>query len=178
VEVREVKEEVLKEFVGKRVDGFEQCFRCGACSGVCPVKRSTGVFDPRKIVHSLLLGFKEKVLNEVLWYCSQCGSCVPVCPMEVKPKEVISALREYMLEKGLIDRDRLFELGIFARVNPEKCIVCLTCVRVCPFGAVSIKEEVAVIDPEKCRGCGICTRECPARAIEIKTRPEYTEEEF
>ncbi len=168
-----VEEKEIKEFVGKEVYGFDQCFRCGACSGVCPVKKVTPFFDPRKIVHLLLLGMHEKVLNEVLWYCSQCGSCVAVCPMDVKPKEVIKALRDYLVENGLISLERLFEIGVFARVNSEKCIVCLTCVRVCPFSAVSIKEKgFAEIDPSKCRACGICVMECPARAIELKPKPE------
>lgn len=171
-----VSEGEVKSFVGEAVASFDQCFRCGACSGICPVKKTTKVFDPRKIVHLLLLGFMDKVLNELLWYCSQCGSCVPVCPMDVKPKDVIRALRGYTLEKGILDQERLFDLGVFARVNPQKCIVCLTCVRTCPFTAAAIGETgVAQIDPFKCRACGICVRECPARAIELKPKPEFLE---
>ncbi len=181
MELNQVKEAELKKVVGEKVESFDQCFRCGACSGVCPVKKNTKVFDPRRIIHSLLLGLKEKVLNEILWYCSQCGSCVPVCPMEVKPKEVIGALRNYMLENGLIDLERLFELGAYARVLKEKCVVCLTCVRVCPYGAPMIKTDEKMsyveIQVEKCKGCGICVKECPARAIELKEKPEYMEVE-
>lgn len=174
-----IKEEVVKSFVGKEVFTFDQCFRCGACSGVCPVKKTTLIFDPRKIVHLLLLGFLNKLFNEVLWYCSQCGSCVPVCPMDVKPKEVILALRKFMLKEGLISYEELFEYGFFARVNPQKCIVCLTCVRTCPFSAVSITEsQVAFIDPKLCKACGICVAECPARAIELKSKPEFMEVRF
>lgn len=169
-------EKEIKEFVRAQVATFDQCFRCGACSGICPVKKTSLIFDPRKIVHLFLNELLEKVLNEVLWYCSQCGSCVPVCPMDVKPRDVIRALRDFMLEKGLISEDKLFELGAFARVNPSKCVVCLTCVRTCPFSAVSVKEEgYAVIDKEKCRACGICVRECPAGAIELREKPEYLE---
>lgn len=171
-----IQESEVKNYIGNKVATFDQCFRCGACSGICPVKKTTKIFDPRKIVHLLLLGFWDKLLNEVLWYCSQCGSCVPVCPMDVKPRDVIGALREYMLEKGLIDQEKLFEVGVFARVNPEKCIVCLTCVRTCPFSAPYIGERgVAKIRPEQCRACGICVMECPARAIELRPKPEYLE---
>lgn len=170
------REETVKAFVGTHVFTYDQCFRCGACSGICPVKKVTGVFDPRKIVHLLLLGFLDKIPKEVLWYCSQCGSCVPVCPMDVKPKEVIYALREYMLREGLVDYDTLFEWGAFAKVDPKKCIVCLTCVRTCPFKAISIREaQFAYIDPRSCRACGICVVECPARAIELNSIPESLE---
>jgi len=174
-----ITEREVKNFVQNTVSTFDQCFRCGACSGICPVKKTSYVFDPRKIVHQLLNGRLEEVLNEILWYCSQCGSCVPVCPMDVKPRDVIKALRDFVIKKGLISDEELFELGVFARVNPSKCIVCLTCVRTCPFEAVSIKEEgFAFIDKDKCRACGICVRECPARAIELKEKPEYMEVKF
>lgn len=61
--------------------------------------------------------------------------------------------------------------GRIAVVNPSKCSVCLTCVRVCPYGAPSISGEFnasAKIDPAICQGCGICVSECPARAIELQ----------
>ncbi len=171
-----INEGEVKGFVERVVTSYDQCFRCGACSGICPVKKTTKIFDPRKIVHLLLLGFMDKVLNEILWYCSQCGSCVPVCPMDVKPRDVIGALRNYALEKGLLDEEKLFELGVFARVNTQKCIVCLTCVRTCPFSAASIGNlGFAYIEPSKCRACGICVKECPARAIELKPKPEFLE---
>ncbi|MFN3505028.1 MAG: 4Fe-4S binding protein [Caldimicrobium sp.] len=171
-----VHERALVEVVRAGVETYNQCFRCGACSGICPVKKTTKIFDPRKIIYLLLLGLTDRLYNEILWYCSQCGSCVPVCPMEVKPKDVIRNIREFVLGKGLLSLDKLFEVGAFARVNPSKCIVCLTCVRTCPFSAAVIKDAgYAYIDPEKCRACGICVMECPARAIELKTKPEFAE---
>ncbi|MDM7202627.1 MAG: 4Fe-4S binding protein [Thermodesulfobacteriaceae bacterium] len=170
-----LQEKIFRDFVGERVETFDQCFRCGACSGICPVKKTTHIFDPRKIIHIFLLGYYDK-LNEVLWYCSQCGSCISVCPMVVKPKDVIKAIRDFLLERGIISLEKLFEIGAFARVNPDKCIVCLTCVRTCPWQAASIKEKgVAYIDPNKCRACGLCVMECPARAIELKSKGEGEE---
>lgn len=169
--IEKISEQEVWSFVGKEVESFNHCFRCGACSGICPVKKVTGSFDPRKIIHLLLLGFLDKLMDDVIWYCSQCGSCVPVCPMDVKPMEVIRSIRKFALEKGLISQERLFELGVFARVNPKNCVVCLTCVRTCPFSAITIKEEgYAFIDPTKCRACGICVRECPARTIELRSK--------
>ncbi len=170
----------VEKYVKDTSPYFEQCFRCGACSGVCPVKKTTGIFDPRKIVHALLLGMKEKILNEILWYCSQCGSCVEVCPMEVSPRDVIAGLRKYALKHGLVEKERLFELGAFAKIDPEKCVVCITCVRVCPYGVPKVKVEkeddeykmYAWIEAEECRGCGICVDYCPVKAISIGTKPE------
>jgi coenzyme F420-reducing hydrogenase delta subunit/Pyruvate/2-oxoacid:ferredoxin oxidoreductase delta subunit len=46
------------------------------------------------------------------------------------------------------------------------CIRCLTCARICPYGAISLNLKVAV-DPQACEGCGICAAECPRFAIAI-----------
>ena len=47
------------------------------------------------------------------------------------------------------------------------CVGCLTCFRVCPYGAISLTPRVTV-DPEACQGCGLCAAECPRFAIQIK----------
>jgi len=46
------------------------------------------------------------------------------------------------------------------------CVRCLTCLRVCPYGAISLNSKVAV-NPQACEGCGICAAECPRFAIAI-----------
>jgi len=60
--------------------------------------------------------------------------------------------------------------GAVAEVDPDLCAICLTCVRVCPFGVPQIDFEnaVAKIDPGACQGCGICASMCPNNAIQVK----------
>ncbi|GAB5045905.1 FAD-binding protein [Thermodesulfovibrio sp. TK110] len=50
------------------------------------------------------------------------------------------------------------------RINIEKCTGCATCVNVCPFGAIIIKEDKAFIT-EACTLCGACVESCPEGAI-------------
>jgi heterodisulfide reductase subunit A len=61
--------------------------------------------------------------------------------------------------------------GLVAEVMPEKCAVCCTCVRTCPFSVPYISNEAgaAYIDPALCRGCGMCVAECPGKAIHMAT---------
>ncbi len=61
-------------------------------------------------------------------------------------------------------------------VDEELCAFCLTCVRVCPFGAMTQNREKRVAEslPALCEGCGICAAECPAGAIEIRNFSDDT----
>jgi len=66
-------------------------------------------------------------------------------------------------------RDKMKTSPTFAVVDPDLCVSCLACVRVCPFGAPFMnKDNVSEIVPAKCQGCGICPSECPAKAITLR----------
>ncbi|NPV09629.1 MAG: CoB--CoM heterodisulfide reductase iron-sulfur subunit A family protein [Anaerolineae bacterium] len=63
-----------------------------------------------------------------------------------------------------------------AQVAPEKCVACLTCVRVCPYGVPDVDAAAvgvggiagaAWINPLACEGCGACVAECPQDAITL-----------
>jgi heterodisulfide reductase subunit A-like polyferredoxin len=56
-----------------------------------------------------------------------------------------------------------------AVVDGEKCALCLTCVRVCPFRAMAVNAEKKQAEcvPESCRKCGTCAGECPNKAIAL-----------
>jgi heterodisulfide reductase subunit A-like polyferredoxin len=60
--------------------------------------------------------------------------------------------------------------AMVAWVDPEKCAVCLTCVRTCPYNVpvIDYQNDTACIDPAKCQGCGVCVSECPGKAIQLK----------
>ena len=45
------------------------------------------------------------------------------------------------------------------------CLGLGTCVAACPFGAISVQDQVAVVDSEKCTGCLKCVEACPRDII-------------
>jgi iron only hydrogenase large subunit-like protein len=53
-------------------------------------------------------------------------------------------------------------------VNPDKCNLSLTCIRVCPAKAIRIIEKHAEILPSRCIGCGNCVTMCAQNAIEVR----------
>lgn len=50
-------------------------------------------------------------------------------------------------------------------VNGDKCILCKSCVEVCPVGAYHEGETQVVVNPDECIDCGVCISECPQGAI-------------
>jgi len=58
-----------------------------------------------------------------------------------------------------------------ALVDRGKCVLCLTCYRYCPHGAITWDSR-AIINELACQGCGTCVAACPARAIELLELPD------
>ena len=57
------------------------------------------------------------------------------------------------------------------QVNPEPCVGCGKCTRICAHDAITVTNKKALIDHKKCVGCGRCIGVCPTDAIE----PEMNE---
>jgi formate dehydrogenase beta subunit len=72
----------------------------------------------------------------------------------------------YDEETALKEARRCRNCGAGAIVVGGECATCLTCLRICPYGA-PVMTEKAEIPPEKCQACGLCAPECPGRAIRM-----------
>ncbi len=60
--------------------------------------------------------------------------------------------------------------AITSKVDPEKCVGCGLCTKVCPYNAISVNKETkkAEVIEAACAGCGTCGAECPFGAIEMR----------
>lgn len=60
-----------------------------------------------------------------------------------------------------------------AKVDPDLCTACGTCLDRCYFSAITVEEEgTAQIDASKCMGCGLCQVTCPTEALSMtEVRP-------
>lgn len=92
---------------------------------------------------------------------------------------------------GFQDADRKYEYhGILdcraqsilfggSKVCPIGCLGLGTCVRACPFGALSMGEDnLPVVDREKCTGCGTCNRVCPKGIITLTSNTRRIQHEY
>ena len=68
----------------------------------------------------------------------------------------------------VLSKSRLEIPGQIAKVDPDNCVACATCVRTCPYHAPRIgKEGKAEVDIGLCQGCGMCAVACPSKAIQV-----------
>ena len=120
----------------------EKCLGCRTCELVCSFGHN-GAFNPR-FANVSVMAYEEAAIS-VPMMCMQCEEpcCMEVCPV------------------GAIFRDEKDAVII----NPDKCIGCKMCEKVCEFDAVKVVDNIAQIDPEKCTNCGACAQKCPKKII-------------
>lgn len=83
------------------VPNLEQCLQCGKCTGNCPVAAMHPSYNPRQIVHDILLGEIDRVLqSEEIWRCLWCANCYRVCPVDIHYPLLMMQLRYLALENG------------------------------------------------------------------------------
>jgi ferredoxin len=58
------------------------------------------------------------------------------------------------------------EKGAVAKKNCDvACIGCGKCMKICPYEAITVSNNLAHIDFKKCKLCRKCVAECPTSAI-------------
>lgn len=121
------------------------CIGFGDCAEVCP-------FDAITMSEDGLL----PVIDEEK--CTGCGLCVKECPkfvIALTPEKNEVHVRCRATLKGK-DTRAVCDVG---------CIACKKCEKECPFDAIHVVNNVAVIDYEKCRNCMKCVEACPTKTI-------------
>ena len=71
----------------------------------------------------------------------------------------------------------MFRAEYVAVLDPDACVGCRQCMRVCQFGAISYSAArgKAAIDPRTCYGCGVCRAACAKSAIRLADRSAVPE---
>jgi heterodisulfide reductase subunit A-like polyferredoxin/coenzyme F420-reducing hydrogenase delta subunit len=114
--------------------------------------------------------FTGQTADSGVWY-------IPPAVFGLSLSEQINALRSPILSLlTLLDKNEISHLMKISRVNESVCGGCGTCVKNCPFGAITLDmiKKVSVVDPKRCKGCGNCWVSCPTGARDLEAFPvEY-----
>ncbi len=104
------------------IDGIKSCYSCNACTSVCPVREVIEDFDPRKIMHMVLMGMRDEVLSsDLIWFCCSCNSCAYACPQCIRFSRVASELQDAAVAGGYVDESFLARLAPVKDVLQELC---------------------------------------------------------
>ena len=109
-----------------------------------------------------LVQMGENVRERLAFMCNCCGCCC----------EALNAVRRFAPMQPIATTNYL------PKINPDECVSCGKCEKVCPILAISMQEREASVDKKKpvidetiCLGCGVCARNCPKKAITLQRRP-------
>jgi len=82
-------------------DHHSYCMQCAACVGDCPSTKYSDRFNPRQILLMVITGMAEELLAEgsMIWECTNCYNCFERCPQDVRPVEVIIALKNLATQR-------------------------------------------------------------------------------
>ena len=74
---------------------------------------------------------------------------------------------------NLLRQKQAISEGPVAVVDATLCTGCGSCVEICPFQAINLKEQdgllsISVVDPLLCKGCGLCAPTYPVKAISLQ----------
>jgi heterodisulfide reductase subunit A len=103
-----------------------------------------------------------------------------LCGMAHGPKSIEESIAQanaaVARASTILSKDQIEAEGIVATVDEKTCTGCGTCIKLCPYGAITknvegVTEVMAVL----CKGCGLCGASCPERAITVH---HFTDEQI
>jgi NAD-dependent dihydropyrimidine dehydrogenase PreA subunit/DNA-binding MarR family transcriptional regulator len=86
-----------------------------------------------------------------LFMCNCCGCCCGV----------LQAVNKHNIPAAMT------KSNYFAKVDPETCTGCESCVDRCQVNAIQVQDGIARIEKAKCIGCGLCVSTCPTASISL-----------
>lgn len=93
-----LQEESIKDLWQQIYDtgDLQHCFNCSTCLTGCPASQGEPPLLVRNLARKVMLGLEEALFEEdTPWACVSCSKCEEMCPMDVKPFELILAIRQW-----------------------------------------------------------------------------------
>jgi heterodisulfide reductase subunit A len=97
-----------------------------------------------------------------------------VCGLAHSPKPIDESIAHGLGAAArsvtLLSQKEMFGNAIVAFINPESCVGCQGCLKVCPYEAIRYLEDKSIceINEAICKGCGACAATCPSASAQLK----------
>lgn len=79
----------------------------------------------------------------------------------------VDAADLHLVLKPDIRETHEFSGGQVAKIDPDKCLACAICEKLCRYDSILQDNGKYRIDELACEGCGVCAHFCPADAISL-----------
>lgn len=145
------------------------CIGCKMCIKVCPANAIESLEEEKKVQFHM-----DR--------CCFCAQCTEICPVSCiwmthdfafssydRKAEIVTDSGKKPVAPASGKSAKKKDQGTKYEIDPQTCIGCTKCSRVCPVKAISGNvKEPHVIDEGTCVGCGACAEACPVKAIHPK----------
>jgi len=98
----------------------------------------------------------SNVVRDIFYVCNCCGCCCGI----------LRGITDWGIEESIA------YANYYAKVNPDECTDCGTCIERCQVNAIQEQDGVAVVQRERCIGCGLCVTGCTADAVRLIKKPD------
>lgn len=136
------------------------CYQCGACVGDCPSARFYPGFNPREIMLTALVGALGPLIapDSIIWKCSNCYNCYERCPQDVRPVEVIVALKNLATRDGAAPAEVHDTYDMIRRTGRSAPVLADLAARrermgLPPLASIDLGEIAKLLEPDDARGC-------------------------
>jgi heterodisulfide reductase subunit A len=97
-----------------------------------------------------------------------------VCGLAHSPKPIDESIAHGLGAAArsvtLLSQKEMSGNAIVASINPESCVGCQGCLKVCPYEAIRYLEDKSICEINEviCKGCGACAATCPSASAQLK----------
>jgi ferredoxin len=102
----------------------------------------------------------------------------PILPMGTR-RQVTRTAAKTLTDAGVIPLPDAAPYGAVL-VDTDACTLCLSCVSLCPSGALADNEDMPQLrfQEDACLQCGLCANICPEKAITLQPQLNLTDNAF
>ena len=164
----------IAEIMGVSADAAEKKVAFVPCSGTeGHAEKRFNYTGPQDCRAAMLFGGKSS--KTCTFACIGLGNCTRACPFDAI--HIVNGVAKVdRCRKSIIRLLPVSQKVMPACSNRDKgakvmkmcdfgCIGCMKCQRECPEGAITVKDNLAVVDVTRCVGCGHCAEVCPRHII-------------